>query len=97
MPAGARETVSEWPNLLLLMVREFREEDVGKPVIGRNDDRIGEIAAIGEGVAQVELDEGLDEDVQTTYVTDDPEQRSFEVGPDLVDEIDDDAVYLAEV
>ncbi|KYH24305.1 hypothetical protein HAPAU_32880 [Halalkalicoccus paucihalophilus] len=79
------------------MVREFREENVGKSVIGRNDGRIGEIAAIGEGVAQVELDEGLDGEVQATYETDDPEQRSFEVGPDLVDEIDDEAVYLVEV
>lgn len=65
------------------MGREFWEEDIGKPVIGRNDDRIGEIAAVGEGIAHVELDRDLDEDVQATYLTDDPEQRSFEVGPDL--------------
>lgn len=79
------------------MVREFREEDVGKPVIGRNKDRIGEIAAIGEGVAQVELDDDLDEDVRAAYEHDDPEQRSFEVGPDLIESIADEAVYLAEV
>lgn len=79
------------------MVREFREEDIGKPVIGRNDDRIGEIAAVGERIAHVELDKDLDGDVQTTYLTDDPEQRSFEVGPDLVETTTDDAIYLAEV
>lgn len=46
---------------------------------------------------QVELDEDLNEDVQTTSVTDDPEQRSFELGSDLVKTLDVGLVYLAEI
>lgn len=46
---------------------------------------------------QVELDEDLNDDVQTISVTNDPEQRSFELGPGLVKTLDVGLVYLAEI